>query len=50
MTITRVFSQGHVEIWEVAEDGVSEWYVYGVMASGPRVCPSLEMARAVACK
>lgn len=51
MTITRVFSQGHIEIWEVTEGGITEWYVYGVMASGDaRVCPSLGMAYEVAAR
>lgn len=35
------------EIWHFVED--DEFAVYGVYLSGdPRVCPSLEMARAVA--
>lgn len=49
MQVTLIERRGSVEIWEVTADGVSEWYVYGVMAGGdPRVCPSLGMAREVA--
>ncbi len=44
-----VYKNGAIEIWEVKEDYGSDFYVYGVYASGdPRVCPSLAMAREVA--
>lgn len=38
-----IFKQGRVEIWAI--DG--EFYVYG-WTRDPYVCPSLDMARAVA--
>ena len=38
------------EIWEVRESYGADYYVYGVYASGPRVVPSLGMARAAAAK
>lgn len=45
-----IYKNGAIEIWAVTETYGVDYYVYGVMASGPRVCPSLDMARAVACK
>ncbi|MBR1193197.1 hypothetical protein [Bradyrhizobium sp. AUGA SZCCT0160] len=48
--MTLLFKSGAIEIWAVTESYGVDYYVYGVMVSGPRVCPSLEMARAVACK
>ena len=45
-----IFKSGQIEIWAVTESYGVDYYVYGVMASGPRVCPSLDMARAVAAK
>lgn len=42
-----VFKSGAVEIWQVREGHGFDYYVYG-LTSDPRVCPSLEMARAVA--
>ena len=40
---------GKIEIWEVAEAYGSDFYVYGVTASGdPRVVPSLGMAFEIA--
>lgn len=41
---------GNVEIWAVKEPHGTDFYVYGIMASGPRVVPSLDMARAAAAK
>ncbi len=43
-----IFKNGPIEIWEVSEPYGSDFYVYGVLASGPRVCPSIGMAREVA--
>jgi hypothetical protein len=44
-----IFKLGKVEIWAVSESYGTDYYVYGVTASGdPRVCPSLNMAREVA--
>lgn len=42
-----IFKSGQIEIWEVAESYGSDFYVYGVTID-PRVCPSLETARAFA--
>ena len=39
---------GNVEIWAVQESWGIDYWVYGVLASGPRVCPSIGMARSVA--
>lgn len=40
---------GQVEIWEVVERYGSDFYVYGLTASGdPRVVPSLGMAMEIA--
>lgn len=43
-----IFKNAKVEIWAVAESYGTDYYVYGVLASGPRVCPSLGMAMEVA--
>jgi hypothetical protein len=40
-----IYKSGAIEIWEVSESHGSDFYVYGVTSS-PRVCPSLDMARA----
>jgi hypothetical protein len=42
-----IFKNGPVEIWQVRESYGFDYYVYGV-TSDPYVCPSLDMARAVA--
>lgn len=40
-----VFKKGRIEIWAVRESYGTDYYVYGVYASGdPRICPSLGMA------
>jgi hypothetical protein len=37
---------GHIEIWQFA----GEYFVFGVMLNGDaRICPSLGMAREMAC-
>jgi hypothetical protein len=41
---TLIFKIGRIECWEMG----GEFYIYGVLASGPQVCPSEGMARAVA--
>jgi len=43
-----IHKAGNIEIWEVREDWGFDYYVYGVYASGPRVCPSIGMAHEVA--
>jgi hypothetical protein len=44
-----IFKLGNVEIWSIPETWETDFYVYGVTASGdPRVCPSLGMAHEVA--
>lgn len=49
ITKTRLLKEGPVEIWEVTGSGPTEYFVYGITASGdPTVCPSLDMARSVA--
>ncbi len=45
-----IFKNGPIEIWAVPEAHGIDYYVCGVMASGPRVCPSLGMAYAAAGK
>ena len=46
-----IFKNGPFEIWEVHESYGSDFYVYGVLASGdPRICPSLGMAYEVAAR
>ncbi len=46
----RIETINGCEIWEVKETYGSDFYVYGVNQSGPRVVPSLDMARAAASK
>jgi hypothetical protein len=47
--MTRIYKLGRVEIWEVNERWGTDYWVYGYYASGDaKVCPSLDMARAVA--
>lgn len=42
-------THGNSEIWAVKSPWGLEYYVYGYYTSGdPKVCPSLEMARAYA--
>lgn len=44
-----LFKSGTIEIWSVLEPWGTDFYVYGVTASGdPRVCPSYDMAREAA--
>jgi hypothetical protein len=44
-----VFKNSAIEIWSVPESWGTDFYVYGVTASGdPRVCPSIGMAQEVA--
>jgi hypothetical protein len=44
-----IYSNGPIEIWAVSEAWGTDYYVYGVYASGdPRICPSLGMAHEVA--
>ncbi len=45
-----IFKNGPIEIWAVTEFYGVDYYVYGVMASGPRVCPSIGMAYEVAAR
>lgn len=42
-----IHKSGPVEIWAVTEKHGVDYWVYGV-TSDPRVCPSLDMARAFA--
>lgn len=47
--VQLIFSSGGIEIWAVNETWGTDYYVYGVYASGdPRICPSLDMACEVA--
>ena len=40
-----IYSDEQIEIWAVNEAWGTDYYVYGVYASGdPRICPSLDMA------
>jgi hypothetical protein len=48
--MTLIEKRGEIEIWAVEESYGTDFYVYGVMASGPRVVPSIDMARAAAAK
>jgi hypothetical protein len=44
-----VFKSKAIEIWAISESWGTDYWVYGVTASGdPRVCPSLGMAHEVA--
>ena len=44
----RVYKNGKKEIWAVSEAWGTDYYVYGVYASGdPRICSSLAMAMEV---
>ena len=46
-----IFKQGQIEIWAVNESYGTDYYVYGVTASGdPRICPSIGMAYEVAAR
>jgi len=46
-----IYSNGQIEIWAVNEAWGTDYYVYGVDASGdPRICPSLGMAYEVAAR
>jgi hypothetical protein len=46
-----VFKSDVIEIWSVNEAWGTDYYVYGVTASGdPRVCPSIGMAYEVAAR
>lgn len=49
--MTLIFKNGAIEIWSVQESWGTDYYVYGVFASGdPRVCPSIGMAYEVAAR
>lgn len=44
-----IFKNNGIEIWSVPETWGTDFYVYGVTASGdPRVCPSIGAAYEVA--
>jgi hypothetical protein len=46
-----IFKHGRIEIWAVNEVWGTDYYVYGISASGdPRVCPSIGMAYEVAAR
>lgn len=47
----RVYKCEEVEIWAIVEAWGTDYYVYGVNASGdPSICPSLGMAHEVAAR
>jgi hypothetical protein len=47
--MTRIYTNGTVEIWAVNERHGVDYYVYGVNRD-PIVCPSLDMAYEVAAR